>query len=132
MTKYILLAPFLIFACNSFTDPIIESENFNSAYKQAEADKDRDGPGCYMECRFDPYFGGEFQSIMRACFKTLDKPEVKTFETVLAVDENGEIAKVWLNLKTNLSLCALDSIAQLKFPSPPFSPYHARITMNLE
>ena len=112
--------------------PNLDQGQFQIAKKQAVLDKDKDSPGCYMNCDFDPFFNENFRSIMGACFKSVKNPEIRTFETILQLNSDGAILKYWLDLETNFSLCATSSIIKLKFPNPPFSPYHARITVELK
>lgn len=123
-----------LISVSCFSQTNLDLDKFELARHQSEDDKQRDvaARGCYMECEFDPYFAENFQSIMGSCFKSIDSPEVTTFTTVLALNNSGKVEQSWLNPGTNLSQCALKSITGLEYPKPPFEPYYARVTVNLE
>src|SRR5688572_650923 len=132
-SKIIFLTISLI-SISCFSQPNLDLDKFELAKQQSDDDKRRDvaANGCYMECDFDPYFGESFQSIMSECFKSIDSPELKTFTTVLALNNSGRVDQSWLNLGTNLSQCALQAITSMEYPKPPFEPYYARVTVNVE
>jgi hypothetical protein len=118
----------------SYADPVLGQFEFDAAREQSDKDKENNvaAGGSYMVSEFDPFYEDQFPQLMRTCFRSVSEPETKSFEVVLSLDAEGNVQNLWLNLSTDLSKCASEAIGKLNFPQPPFSPYHARITTNLE
>lgn len=127
---------FFLAACSfdSHAEPILDPAEFDSARQLSEKDKESNvaAGGCYMTCELDPYYETQFPQMMRDCFRSVAAPVIESFEAILAINAEGDVQDLWLDLDTNLSRCASAAMEELNFPKPPFSPYHARITTNLK
>ena len=124
---------FICFALLSLSGAVFSeglASSFGKAKKLSEKHENLPEAECYTNCTFLKEYEEIGSSIMRNCFKNIEDKDIKSFELVIALNQEGAVISNWYQPETNVGSCLSKGLTNKNFSKPPFSPFYTLIEMN--
>jgi hypothetical protein len=109
----------------------VEEALHRTALKKAEKDLSSK-PGKAYSRTFGHAFEKRYPKLVVDCVKATKVAEEAALEFVVKVGDDGRAADVIALEKNLMAQCLRQKLRELKWPAPPFAPFHARVSLRLK
>ena len=106
--------------------------NYEEARRLADEHEARPGARESESRTLIPYLGRKYATVLQRCFESLETPDASTFNVVIALNDKGEVIRIYREKKTNVERCVVKELARDRFPPPIFAPYLFHIEVSLK
>jgi hypothetical protein len=118
----------LLFPTGSLTG---EQSAFDQALAEAERNAKRPA-GHAFEAAVGKEFGATYGPKLSGCAKQVKKRDLRDFDVLMKLSQNGRVQEAMVRPETNLALCLRDQLKEASLPVPETEGYWVRVGLKLK
>ena len=105
-------------------------DRFSEAKQKAEETSELYPFGSPEHQKYLSHFWANYGAVIMECNKKLEAADLSSFEMVFALEESGNVQKVYRNRNTNIGGCLSKKLETGSFPKPKISPLYIHINLS--